>query len=211
MDSLFGYIISVFGHRSVEKYKYEKILFSITKDFEFYIYIIQNSQNASIRKNALKCMYTVVNLESLQDEQEIIDFLNDMSLFEFLVDIFKNGSTSERDMAFNIIMKKIGHIKPSQENIEFIYDLDFLDDIKDFINIEIEKSTYYYVYILYYMNRISRGEEVASRINELNIFDEIDNYLMTEQITDEARENILDATRLLKMLMDSTLEEKDQL
>ena len=156
-------------------------------------------------------MYTVVNLESLKDEQEIIDFLNDMSLFEFLVDIFKNGSTSERDMAFNIIMKKIGHIKPSQENIEFIYDLDFLDDIKDFINIEIEKSTYYYVYILYYMNRISRGEEVASRINELNIFDEIDNYLMTEQITDEARENILDATRLLKMLMDSTLEEEDQL
>lgn len=211
MDPLFTYIASIFNHQSVEKLNYEKYIFRyVTGAFDFFMNVYECSNETSIRKNALICINDAIHLESLKEYEEMKNFLNDMDLFQYFVNILKKESAVERAMAFNIIMKKMQIIR--KDTIEYIYDLDFLDDVRDFICLEPSKSILFFVYLLFYMDKNDRGKEVASRIKELNVFDEIDYYLSCDLASKQENEEdmIFECKAELKKLMDVILGEEEE-
>lgn len=206
MDPLFGYIQSIFNHRSVEKINYEVYLFQfITNGFDFFMFIFQNSIDSSIRTKALECINDAIHLDSLKDFVQINDFLLNKDLFQLFVGLLKEGTTLERDMAFQIIMKKVEKIR--KDSIEFIYDLDFLEEIRDMICIEPAKSVLFFIIILYHMDEINRGKEAALRITQLNVFDEVNHYIESELLSklENEEEKINECTTMLKKLLDQIL------
>lgn len=206
MDPLFGYIQSIFNHRSTEKMNYEVYLFRyITKDFDFFMFVFQNSIDSSIRTKALECINDAIHLESLKNLKQINNFLLDKDTFQLFVGLLKEGTTLERDMAFQIIMKKMERIR--KDSIEFIYDLDFLEEIRDMICIEPEKSVLFFIIILFHMDEINRGKEAALRIAQLNVFDEVNHYIESDLLSklENEEEKITECTTMLKKLMDQIL------
>lgn len=203
MEPLFQYFGIVFSYENYNHVYYYEILFEYM-DFSFFIHIIEKSTNSLIKKKCLNCIFLEITKEGLNHFVEVRDFLKDPNLFPFFAHILKNGSFQERYLAFLIIMQKIA--KSAKSTIASIYQLNIMDDVYDFIYFETGKSVLFYYILLLCLDEQNKGIEVACKIKDLCVVEEVENILMSESISDVSKEYITDKLTKLENLMTSVLK-----